>query len=43
VETSLKSKYGRHTAPEDTREGIGAGATLRPVSLYEDQRQRRIR
>ncbi|MBT3288012.1 MAG: hypothetical protein HN380_11755 [Victivallales bacterium] len=43
VETSLKSKYGRHTAPEDTREGIGAGATLRPVSLYEDQRQRRIK
>jgi hypothetical protein len=43
VDTSLKSRYGQHTAPEDTREGIGKGAGLRPVSLYEDQRQRRLK
>ena len=43
VDTTLGSRYGQHTAPEDTREGIGSGATLRPVSLYEDQRQRRLK
>ncbi|MDX9978477.1 MAG: hypothetical protein RBU25_00385 [Lentisphaeria bacterium] len=42
VETSLDQRYGQHTAPEDTREGIGQGAGLRPVSLYEDQRARRL-
>lgn len=42
VETSLESRYGQNTAPEDTSEGIGNGAGLQPQSLYEDQRARRL-
>jgi hypothetical protein len=30
------------TAPEDWREGIGAGARLEPESLYENQLERRL-
>ena len=42
VETSIKSRFGEGTAPEDIREGIGVGATLEPRSLYEDQLRRRL-
>ncbi len=30
------------TSPEDWTEGLGAGGTLEPASLYEDQRARRL-
>jgi len=46
VESSLTTVVGQivgaHTAPEDTVEGLGAGAMLQPASLYEDQRRRRL-
>ena len=41
VETSTDGPAGEGTEPEDWREGIGAGATLEPASLYEDQFRRR--
>jgi hypothetical protein len=41
VETSTGGSAGEGTEPEDWREGLGAGATLEPASLYEDQFRRR--
>lgn len=42
VETGLAHPHAWKPGPEDTREGIGRGAGLRPASLYEDQRARRL-
>ncbi|MBN2449443.1 MAG: hypothetical protein JXR77_03585 [Lentisphaeria bacterium] len=43
VETALGSRPAEATEPEDFREGIDRAADLRPQSLYEDQRRRRLR
>lgn len=40
--SALPGLYGQGTEPEDWVEGAGMAATLRPVSLYEDQRRRRL-
>jgi hypothetical protein len=42
VDTSLLNPEAAGTAPEDFVEGVGAGATLWPSSLYEEQRARRL-
>jgi hypothetical protein len=44
LDTSLNDLFGRAqgTAPEDFVEGAGLGDLLEPVSLYEDQRRRRL-
>ena len=41
VQTSLAPASAAGSAPEDWTEGVGLGADLRPVSLYEDQFLRR--
>lgn len=45
VRTELGTSFfgeDEHSAPEDFAEGIGAGASLTPSSLYEDQLRRRL-
>lgn len=42
IETALDQRQARNTVVEDTREGVGQAAGLRPVSIYEDQRARRL-
>lgn len=45
VRTELGTSFfgeDEHSAPQDFAEGIGAGASLTPSSLYEDQLRRRL-
>ena len=42
VFSALPNVYGEGTTPEDWVEGAGEAETLRPRSLYEDQRRRRL-
>lgn len=53
VETEIRDEWGgfeelgdlaawEHTAPRDYMEGLGKAETLRPQSLYESQRRRRL-
>jgi len=39
----VNSTVSNGTAPEDHVEGVGTGGTLLPVSLYQDQLERRLR
>ncbi|TVQ82393.1 MAG: hypothetical protein EA393_16925 [Bacteroidetes bacterium] len=41
--SSVKLMTGKNTEPVDHLEGEGMGATLRPVSLYQDQLTRRLK
>jgi len=43
VITATDRRGGQGTNPEDYTDGLGRGTTLKPRSLYEDQRRRRLR
>ena len=43
VDTRVEAITGAGTEPEDWVEGRGAAATLEPASLYDDQRERRLK